>query len=181
MTLDSFGARSALAVGDRTYDLYRLDAVVDDPHTLPYSLRILLENLLRHEDGANVGADDIRALADRSRAATEAGTRELQFMPARVLMQDFTGVPAIVDLAAMRDAMADLGGDPRLIEPGIPVDLVIDHSIVADVAGVADAFVRNARVRVRSATASATRSCVGRSRRSGRCACSRRTAASATR
>ncbi len=145
MTLDSFGARSALAVGDRTYDLYRLDAVVDDPHTLPYSLRILLENLLRHEDGANVGADDIRALADRSRAATEAGTRELQFMPARVLMQDFTGVPAIVDLAAMRDAMADLGGDPRLIEPGIPVDLVIDHSIVADVAGVADAFVRNAQ------------------------------------
>ncbi len=145
MSLDSFGARAEFTVGDRTYDMYRLDAVVDDPQTLPYSLRILLENLLRHEDGANVGADDIRALADRSRAATEAGTRELQFMPARVLMQDFTGVPAIVDLAAMRDAMADLGGDPRLIEPGIPVDLVIDHSIVADVAGVADAFVRNAQ------------------------------------
>ncbi len=144
MTLDSFGARSGLTVGDRSYDLYRLDKVVDDPHTLPYSLRVLLENLLRHEDGANVDTDDIRALADRSRAATEAGVRELQFMPARVLMQDFTGVPAIVDLAAMRDAMADLGGDPRLIEPGIPVDLVIDHSIVADVAGVADAFKRNA-------------------------------------
>src|SRR5438105_2890907 len=143
MTLDSFGARAEMAVGDQTYGLFRLDAAVDDPHTLPYSLRILLENLLRHEDGENVGADDIRALADRSRAATEAGTRELQFMPARVLMQDFTGVPAIVDLAAMRDAMADLGGDPRLIEPGIPVDLVIDHSIVADVAGVADAFKRN--------------------------------------
>ncbi len=166
MTLDSFGARADLTVGDRTYGLCRLDAVVADPHTLPYSLRILLENLLRHEDGANVGADDIAALADRSRAATEAGTRELQFMPARVLMQDFTGVPAIVDLAAMRDAMADLGGDPRLIEPGIPVDLVIDHSIVADVAGVSDAFVRNARVRVRRATVSATRSCGGRSRRS---------------
>ena len=146
MTLDSFGARAALTVGDRSYGLFRLDAVVDDPHTLPYSLRILLENLLRHEDGENVGADDIRALADRSRASEEAGTRELQFMPARVLMQDFTGVPAIVDLAAMRDAMADLGGDPRLIEPGIPVDLVIDHSIVADVAGVADAFVRNAQL-----------------------------------
>ncbi len=145
MSLDSFGARAEFTVGDRTYDMYRLDAVVGDPQTLPYSLRILLENLLRHEDGANVGADDIRALADRSRAATEAGARELQFMPARVLMQDFTGVPAIVDLAAMRDAMADLGGDPRLIEPGIPVDLVIDHSIVADVAGVADAFVRNAQ------------------------------------
>src|SRR5260221_5618854 len=146
MTLDSFGSRTQMAVGDRNYDLYRLDAAVDDPHTLPYSLRILLENLLRHEDGENVAADDIRALADRSRAAAEAGTRELQFMPARVLMQDFTGVPAIVDLAAMRDAMADLGGDPRLIEPGIPVDLVIDHSIVADVAGVADAFVRNAQL-----------------------------------
>ena len=144
MTLDSFGARAGLTVGDSTYDLYRLDQVVDDPHTLPYSLRILLENLLRHEDGANVDADDIGALADRSRAATEAGVRELQFMPARVLMQDFTGVPAIVDLAAMRDAMANLGGDPRLIEPGIPVDLVIDHSIVADVAGVADAFKQNA-------------------------------------
>jgi aconitate hydratase len=113
VTLDSFGARAELAVGSRTYDLFRLDAVVDDPYSLPYSLRVLLENLLRHEDGENVGADDIRALADRSRAATEAGTRELQFMPARVLMQDFTGVPAIVDLAAMRDAMADLGGDPR--------------------------------------------------------------------
>src|SRR5262245_4888211 len=135
-----------MSVGDAKYDCYRLDAVVDDPHTLPYSLRILLENLLRQEDGENVGADDIRALADRSRASTEAGTRELQFMPARVLMQDFTGVPAIVDLAAMRDAMADLGGDPKLIEPGIPVDLVIDHSIVADVAGVSDAFVRNAQL-----------------------------------
>src|SRR6266700_3903488 len=144
MTLDTFGARAKLTVGDRSYDVYRLDAAVSDPHTLPYLLRILLENLLRHEDGENVGADDIRALADRARAATEAGTRELQFMPARVLMQDFTGVPAIVDLAAMRDAMADLGGDPRLIEPGIPVDLVIDHSIVADVAGVPDAFKRNA-------------------------------------
>jgi aconitate hydratase len=143
VTLDSFGARSEFSVGDRKYGLYRLDAAVSDPHTLPYSLRILLENLLRHEDGENIGGDDIRALADRSRAATEAGTRELQFMPARVLMQDFTGVPAIVDLAAMRDAMADLGGDPRLIEPGIPVDLVIDHSIVADVAGVPDAFKRN--------------------------------------
>ncbi|MCU1465500.1 MAG: aconitate hydratase 1 [Actinomycetia bacterium] len=146
MTLDSFGARAEMTVGDRNYDLYRLDAVVADPYTLPYSLRVVLENLLRQEDGQNVDDDDIRALADRSRAAQEAGSRELQFMPARVLMQDFTGVPAIVDLAAMRDAMADLGGDPRLIEPGIPVDLVIDHSIVADVAGVADAFMRNAEL-----------------------------------
>src|SRR5207244_3099907 len=113
---------------------------------MPYSVRILLENLLRHEDGLNVTADDISALADRSRAAEEAGRRELQFMPARVLMQDFTGVPAIVDLAAMRDATIALGGDPSSVEPGIPVDLVIDHSIIADVAGVPDAFVRNAEL-----------------------------------
>src|SRR3954453_12949410 len=106
-----------MSIGGDTYDVHRLDAVVDDPRTLPYGLRILLENLLRHEDGRNVTADDIRALADRSRAGAEAGTRELQFMPARVLMQDFTGVPAIVDLAAMRDAMIALGGDPRAVEP----------------------------------------------------------------
>src|SRR5947199_6087837 len=124
---DSFGARARMAVGDTTYEVRRLDAVVDDPRTLPYGLRVLLENLLRHEDGRNVTADDIGALADRSRAAEEAGTRELQFMPARVLMQDFTGVPAIVDLAAMRDAIVELGGDPGAVEPGIPVDLVIDH------------------------------------------------------
>jgi aconitate hydratase len=146
VTSDSFGARSRLSVGDRTYDIFRLDAVLDDPRQLPYSLRILLENSLRQEDGANVTADDVRALADRSRAGEHAGQRELQFMPARVLMQDFTGVPAIVDLAAMRNAMIELGGDPRVVEPGIPVDLVIDHSIIADVAGVPDAFARNAEL-----------------------------------
>ncbi len=146
MTTDSFGAKARLSVGDREYEVFRLDAVLDNPRRLPYSLRILLENLLRHEDGLNVTADDIGALADRSRAAEEAGHRELQFMPARVLMQDFTGVPAIVDLAAMRDAMIALGGDPRAVEPGIPVDLVIDHSIIADVAGVPDAFARNAEL-----------------------------------
>jgi len=146
VTLDSYDAQSRLQVGERSYRAYRLDAVVDDPGQLPYSLRILLENLLRHEDGQNVKADDIRALGDRSRAAEEAGHRELQFMPARVLMQDFTGVPAIVDLAAMRDAIVDLGGSPRAVEPGIPVDLVIDHSIIADVAGVPDAFIRNAQL-----------------------------------
>jgi aconitate hydratase len=146
VTLDSFGSRARLTVGGSAYDIHRLDAVIDDPRRLPYSLRILLENVLRQEDGANTTADDITALADRSRAATEAGSRELQFMPARVLMQDFTGVPAIVDLAAMRDAMVGLGGDPSAVEPRIPVDLVIDHSIVADVAGVPDAFVRNAQL-----------------------------------
>jgi aconitate hydratase len=146
MAVDSFGAAAQLTVGSDRYGFFRLDAVVDDPRRLPYSLRILLENLVRREDGRNVTADDISALADRSRASTEAGGRELQFMPARVLMQDFTGVPAIVDLAAMRDAMVALGGDPKLVEPGIPVDLVIDHSIIADVAGVPDAFVRNAEL-----------------------------------
>ena len=135
MTLNSFGARSRLSVGDRDYDIFRLDSIVDDPRTLPYALRILLENLLRREDGTDVRADDIRALADRSRAAQEVGHRELQFMPARVLMQDLTGVPAIADLAAMRDAVARLGGDPERVEPGIPVDLVIDHSIIADFSG----------------------------------------------
>ena len=141
---NSFGARAQLAVGDNSYEIHRLDAAVADPRELPYSLRILLENLLRREDGRNVTADDIRALADRSRASEEAGSRELQFMPARVLLQDFTGVPSIVDLAAMRDGMVELGGDPSLIEPGIPVDLVCDHSINVDISGVADAFPRNA-------------------------------------
>ena len=143
MTIDSFGARSTLAVGDRSYGFWRLDAVLPDPRRLPYSLRILLENLLRREDGLNVDADAIRALADRDCATAEVGRRELEFMPARVLMQDFTGVPAIVDLAAMRDAVVDLGGRAERVDPAIPVDLVIDHSIVVDVAGVPDAFQRN--------------------------------------
>ena len=144
--LDTFGARSDLTVGDQRYGVWRLDAVVDDPRRLPYSLRILLENLLRREDGRNVKADDISAVADRDRAAAEVGSRELDFMPARVLMQDFTGVPAIVDLAAMRDAVVDLGGHADRVDPAIPVDLVIDHSIVVDVAGVADAFARNVAI-----------------------------------
>jgi aconitate hydratase len=143
-TLDSFGARAQLRVGDGTYDVCRLDAVVDDPRTLPYSIRILLENLLRTERAGGVSADDIRALANRTVGSD--GGREVQFMPARVLMQDFTGVPAIVDLAAMRDAMIDAGGDPAAVEPVIPVDLVIDHSIIADVAGTPDAFARNSEL-----------------------------------
>src|SRR5262245_46524142 len=125
MTLDTYGSRSDLIVGDQNYGICRLDSVVDDPRQLPYSLRVLLENLLRREDGANVKADDIAALADRGRAADEMGRRELDFMPARVLMQDFTGVPAIVDLAAMRDAVVALGGPAERVDPAIPVDLVI--------------------------------------------------------
>ena len=147
MTLDSFGARSRLSVGDRTYDIFRLDAVVADPRTLPYSLRILLENLLRHEDGANVTADDIRALADRCRAATEAGTPRA---PVHARARAHAGLHRRArDRRPRRDARRDgraSAATPRIVEPGIPVDLVIDHSIIADVAGVPDAFARNAEL-----------------------------------
>jgi aconitate hydratase len=143
---NSFGARAQLAVGDRSYEIHRLDAVVDDPRRLPYSLRILLENLLRHEDGVNVTADDVRALAQRADAPLGDAQRELQFMPARVLLQDFTGVPCIADLAAMRDAMVALGGDPAKVEPIIPVDLVCDHSVMIDFWASNDAFAKNAQL-----------------------------------
>ncbi|MQA77427.1 MAG: aconitate hydratase AcnA [Streptosporangiales bacterium] len=140
MAVNSYGARSTLRVGERDLEIYRLDAVsgADD---LPYSLKVLLENLLRTEDGANVTADDIAALAAWDPASTPS--REIQYTPARVLLQDFTGVPAIVDLAAMRQAMTELGGDPARINPLAPVELVIDHSVVADFFGVHDAIDRN--------------------------------------
>src|SRR5438876_3601044 len=140
--MDSFGARAEFG----EHEIFRLDALQQkyDVARLPYSLKVLLENLLRNEDGEFVTAEQIERIATWDAKAEPQ--HEIAYTPARVLMQDFTGVPAIVDLAAMRDAMADLGGDPRLIEPGIPVDLVIDHSIVADVAGVADAFKRNAQL-----------------------------------
>ncbi len=140
MTTNSFGARSSLRVGEREYEIYRLDALdatAADLQRLPYSLRILLENLLRHEDGVTVTSDDIRALASWNPAGTD---REISFMPARVLLQDFTGVPALVDLAAMRDAMAELGGDPNRINPVQPVELVIDHSVQVDAFGTPKAF-----------------------------------------
>jgi aconitate hydratase len=140
---DSFGARASLPVGDRTFEICRLDAV-SGAERLPYSLRILLENLLRTEDDESITGEDISALAAWDPAAEP--DREILFTPARVLLQDFTGVPAIVDLAVMRDAMADLGGDPSKINPQQPVDLVIDHSIIADVYGVPDAFLRNAEI-----------------------------------
>src|SRR5829696_6481960 len=133
---DTFGARSTLRVGDREYEMFRLSALEKEGLNvarLPYSLRILLENLLRHEDGVTVTADDIRALASWDPAADPE--KEIAFTPARVLLQDFTGVPAIVDLAAMRDAMAALGGDPKKINPLQPVELVIDHSIQVDAYG----------------------------------------------
>src|SRR6266545_1881219 len=145
MAESSFGARGSLEVGGRSYEIFRLDALsgVADLSRMPFSLKILLENLLRNEDGAAVRAADVEALA-RSDLSAQAG--EIAFSPARVLLQDFTGVPAVVDLAAMRDAMAELGGDPQLINPLVPAELVIDHSVIADVAGRPDAFARNAQL-----------------------------------
>ncbi|HKP75685.1 MAG TPA: aconitate hydratase AcnA [Longimicrobiaceae bacterium] len=137
---DSFGARSTLRVGEREYTIYRLDAA-GDVSRLPYSLRILLENLLRTEDGVTVTRDDILALANWD--PTTPPDREIAYSPARVVLQDFTGVPCVVDLAAMRDAMAELGGDPARINPLQPVELVIDHSIQVDAFGTAEAFQQN--------------------------------------
>jgi aconitate hydratase len=140
MTANSFSSRATLEAGGATHEIYRL-AAVDGSENLPYSLKVLLENLLRNEDGANITAAHITALAAWDPKA-EPDT-EIQFTPARVLMQDLTGVPAVVDLAAMREAMQALGGDPTKINPLIPAELVIDHSVVADVFGVPEAFTRN--------------------------------------
>jgi aconitate hydratase len=140
---NSFGARSTLSVDGTDYDIFRLDAV-EGAEKLPFSLKVLLENLLRTEDGANITADHIRALANWDPAAEP--DQEIQFTPARVVMQDFTGVPCIVDLATMREAMADLGGDPQKINPLAPAELVIDHSVIADVFGTRDSFARNVEI-----------------------------------
>ncbi|MGB6454531.1 MAG: aconitate hydratase [Streptosporangiaceae bacterium] len=140
MTGNSFGSAAALGVGDTSYQIHRLDAV-SGSGDLPYSLKILLENLLRSEDGLNVSAEHISALAHWDPAAEP--DIEIQFSPARVLMQDLTGVPAVVDLAAMREAMRALGGDAGKINPLVPAELVIDHSVVADIFGRPDAFDRN--------------------------------------
>ncbi|MBI2178009.1 MAG: aconitate hydratase, partial [Candidatus Tectomicrobia bacterium] len=143
---NSFDARSELRVGGQTYQIWRLDALKGkgDIARLPFSLKILLENLLRNEDGKAVTAGDIEALA--SWDPKKPPVREIGFMPSRVLLQDFTGVPAVVDLAAMRDAMKAMGGDPRLINPLQPVDLVIDHSVQVDEFASPDAFEKNAGV-----------------------------------
>src|SRR6201996_2638298 len=137
MTANSFDSRATLEAGGATHEIYRL-AAVGGSQNLPYSLEALLENLLRSEDGVNTPADHTRALAGWDPKA-EPDT-EIQFTPARVILQDLTGVPAVVDLAAMREAMRDLGGDPTKINPLIPAELVIDHSVVADVFGRPDAF-----------------------------------------
>jgi aconitate hydratase len=141
---NSFGAKDKLDVEDRRFEIFRLDALQDtyDVARLPFSLKVLLENLLRTEGNGSVSAADIEALA--SWDAKAKPSREIAFTPARVLMQDFTGVPAVVDLAAMRDAMAQMGGDPALINPLVPAELVIDHSVQVDAFGSRDAFRVNA-------------------------------------
>jgi aconitate hydratase len=142
--MDSFGTRAELRVGSRRYEIFRLDRLRErgfQPERLPVSLLLLLENLLRHEDGHSVRAEDVEALLRWEPGAEP--DREIAFRPARVVLQDFTGVPAVVDLAAMRDAIAQLGGDPERIDPLEPVELVIDHSVQVDVFGSPEAFQRN--------------------------------------
>src|SRR5205823_3218564 len=147
-TVNSFGSRTALAVGGRTFQTYSLRALEQagfaDVARLPYSMKILLENLLRHEDGRFVKAADIETLARWDVKST--AQKEISFAPARVLLQDFTGVPAVVDLAAMRDGIARLGGDPNRVNPLQPVELVIDHSVQVDYFGQANAFQLNAEL-----------------------------------
>jgi aconitate hydratase len=140
VSTNSLGARADLRVGEETYEIFRLDAVPGGEH-LPYSLKVLLENLLRTEDGANITEGHIRALAGWDPQA-EPDT-EIQFTPARVIMQDFTGVPCVVDLATMREAVVELGGDAARVNPLAPAELVIDHSVIADVFGTPDSFTRN--------------------------------------
>jgi aconitate hydratase len=144
MSSDSFGARSTLEVSGRDYEVFRLDALQErfDVARLPYSVKVLLENVLRLEDGVSVSAADVEAIAGWDAAAEPSV--EIPFQPARVLMQDFTGVPAVVDLAAMRDAMDEIGGDPAAINPLVDVDLVIDHSVQVDAFGNERAFAVNA-------------------------------------
>ena len=146
---NSFSTRSTLRSGDESFEIYRLNALeragVGNVARLPFSLKVLLENLLRHEDERFVHADDIRALAGWDPSSAEGATeKEISFMPARVLLQDFTGVPAVVDLAAMREAMRTLGGDPKKINPLLPAELVIDHSVQVDKFGTTGSFAFNA-------------------------------------
>ena len=133
-SLNSFKSRKTLTVGGKAYDYFSLKAAekagLGDLSRLPNSLKVLLENLLRYEDGRSVTKQDVHAIGKWLKA--KKSDREIAYRPARVLMQDFTGVPAVVDLAAMRDAMQKLGGDPKKINPLVPVDLVIDHSVIVD-------------------------------------------------
>ena len=147
MPVDSFSAKDTLQVGDESYEYYRLGAVAGDGldvASLPFSLKILLEALLRTEDGADITKGDIEALAGWD--ANAEPSKEIQFTPARVIMQDFTGVPCVVDLATMREAVAELGGDATKINPLAPAEMVIDHSVIADVFGTPEAFERNVEI-----------------------------------
>ena len=144
---DSFGAKGTLDVNGKSYEIYRLDAVEGDGldvESLPFSLKVLLENLLRTEDGEDITADDIKAIAGWDADADP--DKEIQYTPARVIMQDFTGVPCVVDLATMREAMEELGGDPSRINPLAPAEMVIDHSVIADVFGTPESFERNVEI-----------------------------------
>jgi aconitate hydratase len=146
--LDSFKTRQTLKVGNKTYDYFSLKkaqvAGIGEVERLPYSLKVLMENLLRNEDGFTVYADDIKAMGEWTK--NKKSTREINYYPARVLMQDFTGVPAVVDLAAMRDAMKNVGGNPQKINPLVPVDLVIDHSLIVDHSATPSAFQENMKL-----------------------------------
>ena len=146
-SLDSLHTRRTLTVGGQRYDYYSLEAAaatLGDLSRLPVSLKVLLENLLRHENGRSIQTDDLKAVA--AWLQRRRSDREIAFLPARVLMQDFTGVPAVVDLAAMRDAFAAMGGDARRINPVVPVDLVIDHSVMVDAFASPDAFKNNVAI-----------------------------------
>src|SRR2546423_6135328 len=148
--LNSFGTRSTLTVGNRSYDIFRI-AVLEragfNVQRLPYSLRVLLEMLLRTEDNRTVSAAHIDALAQWE--PTAAPATEIAFMPAGVILQDFTGVPAVVDLAAMREAMQRMGGDPERVNPLLPAELVIDHSVQVDEFGHAQALALNSQIEFR--------------------------------
>ena len=152
--MNSFDAKSTLKVGNQEFDFFSLEKAEQSGagpvSKLPFSLKVMLENLLRHEDGISVTADDVRAVAHS--ASAEVSEKEIAFRPARVLMQDFTGVPAIVDLATMRDVIRRMGGDPRKINPLQQVDLVIDHSVQVDEFGSASAFAANAPALPNSST-----------------------------
>jgi len=147
MSGNSFGSRATLKAGAGSYEIHRLDALEKrglPVARLPYSLKILLENLLRLEDGRVVRAEDVEKLVRWDAAKTP--DEEISFMPARVLLQDFTGVPAVVDLAAMRDAIVQMGGDPKKVNPLLPAELVIDHSVIVDEFGTPTAFHANAEL-----------------------------------
>ena len=145
---DSFGAKSTLEVGGERYGICRLSALSDlgDVAHLPYSIKVLLENVLRHEDGQHIDTADVAALAEWPGTGTGTESTVVAFHPERVLLQDFTGVPAVVDLALLRDALGDLGGDAALVNPMVPVELVVDHSVIAELSGTPQAFAANAAI-----------------------------------